>query len=137
MQQGGLALSPEERFARRAYFGAAIYGIAALALAYFQPVPDPWHLTHLGFVGTAMAFQGVFLVIARDPRRFEPIIPVTFFEKLCFGVPAVAFAATGKAEPESAIFGAIDLALMLLFILAWRRLRNSASQAVTAPTSLS
>ena len=118
-------MSPEEKFASRVYFWAAVYGIAALALAYLQPVPDPWHLTHLGFVGTAMVFQGIFLVIARDPRRFEPIMPVTFFEKLCFGVPAVAFAATGQAGPESAIFGGIDLVLMALFVVAWRRLRNS------------
>ena len=118
-------MSPEERFASRVYIWAAIYGIVALAFAYFQPVPDPWHLTHLGFVGTAMVFQGVFLVIARDPRRFEPIMPVTFFEKLCFGVPAVAFAATGQAELASAVFGGIDLLLMALFFIAWSRLRRT------------
>lgn len=117
--------SSEERFAARVYFWAAVYGIVVLALAYVQPVPDPWHLTHLGFVGTAMAFQGVFLVIARDPRRFAPLMPVTFFEKLCFGVPALAFAATGQAAPMSAVFGAIDLVLMVLFIAAWRRLGRS------------
>ncbi len=112
-------MSSEEQFASRVYFWAAIYGIAVLALAYIQPIPDPWHLTHLGFVGTALVFQGVFLVIARDPRRFAPIMPVTFFEKLCFGVPSIAFAATGQTPPMSAFFGAIDLVLMVFFIMAW------------------
>lgn len=120
-------MSSEERFASRVYLGAAIYGIAALALAYLQPVPDPWHLTHLGFVGTAMAFQGVFLVIARDPRRYLALIPVTFFEKIAFGVPAVAFAATGHAELSSALFGGIDLLLMALFVVAWLKLRRAES----------
>lgn len=115
-------MSPEELFASRVYRWAAIYGIIVLGLAYFQPVPDPWHLTHLGFVGTALVFQGVFLVIARDPRRFEPLMPVTLFEKLCFGVPAVAFAASGKNELSSGIFGAIDLLLFVLFLVAWQRM---------------
>lgn len=117
-------MSSEEIFASRIYFWAGIYGIVILALAYLQPIPDPWHLTHLGFVGTAMVFQGVFLVIARDPRRFAPMMPVTFFEKLCFGVPSIAFAATGQTPPMSAVFGAIDLALMVLFIIAWGRVQG-------------
>ena len=117
-------MPPEATFARRIYFWAAVYGIVALGLAYFQPVPDPWHLTHLGFVGTAMVFQGVFLVIARDPQRFAPLMPVTFFEKLCFGVPAIAFAARGQVPAASAAFGAIDLALMALFIVAWWKVRR-------------
>jgi hypothetical protein len=118
-------MSPEEVFARRVYLGAAIYGIPVLALSYLQPVPDPWHLAYLGFVGTALVFQGVFLVIARDPRRFEPLMPVTLFEKLCFGVPAVAFWLRGQTEGVSAIFGGIDLLLMVLFFISWRRLARS------------
>jgi hypothetical protein len=117
-------LPPEEVFASRVYFWAGVYGIPVLALAYFQPVPDPWRLSHLGFVGIALVFQGVFLVISRDPRRFAPLMPATVFEKLSFGVPAVAFASTGQAPPASAVFGAIDLALMVLFAAVWLRLRR-------------
>jgi hypothetical protein len=120
-------LQPEVRFASRVYRWAAIYGIVVLTLAYFQPVPDPWHLTHLGFVGTALVFQGVFLVIARDPQRFEPLMPVTLFEKLCFGIPAVAFAARGQVPAMSAVFGGIDLLLAALFAIAWMRLRRLAA----------
>jgi hypothetical protein len=120
-------LPPEAIFASRVYRWAAMYGIVVLALAYLQPVPDPWHLTHIGFVGVALVFQGVFLVIARDPPRFEPIIPVTFFEKLCFGVPAIAFAARGQAPALSGVFGGIDVALMVLFFIAWRKLRRAAA----------
>ena len=117
-------MPPEVRFASRVYRWAAIYGIVVLALAYFQPVPDPWHLTHIGFVGTALVFQGVFLVIARDPLRFEPLMPVTLFEKLCFGIPAIAFAARGQVPAVSAVFGAIDLLFAVLFAIAWLRLRR-------------
>ena len=115
-------MAPEEKFASRVYFWAAVYGIPVLALAYLQPVPDPWHLTHLGFVGVALVFQGVFLVIAREPRRFAPLMPVTVFEKLSFGIPAVAFFLRGQADAAAAVFGAIDLLLGMLFLVAWRRL---------------
>jgi hypothetical protein len=118
-------LPPEIRFASRVYRWAAIYGIAVLLLVYFQPIPDPWHLTYLGFIGTALVFQGVFLVIARDPVRFEPIMPVTLFEKTCFGIPAVAFALRGQAPWPQGVFGAIDLALAALFFVAWRRTAHS------------
>ena len=114
-------MAPEATFASRVYFWAAVYGIPVLALAYLQPVPDPWHLTHLGFVGVALVFQGMFLVIARDPRRFQPLMPVTVFEKLSFGIPAVAFWARGQAETAAAIFGGIDLVLAVLFAIASRR----------------
>ncbi|QKG71989.1 hypothetical protein [Erythrobacter mangrovi] len=120
-------MSREELFASRVYRWAAIYGIPVLALSYFQPVPDPWHLPYLSFVGTALVFQGVFLVIARDPRRFKPLMPVTLFEKLCFGVPAIAFSLRGQAEAITAVFGAIDLMLMVLFFIAWRKMVRSAA----------
>lgn len=120
-------MPPDERFASRLYFWAAVYGIPVLALSYLRPVPHPWHLPYLGFVGTALVFQGVFLVIARDPRRFAPLMPVTVFEKLCFGVPAVAFFARGQADLPTAIAGAIDLILGTLFFVAWRRLDRAST----------
>lgn len=64
-------MSPEVKFASRVYFWAAVYGLTVLLLAYFQPVPDPWHLTYLRFVGTALVFQGLFLVAWRR-RRHAP-----------------------------------------------------------------
>ena len=118
-------MTAEEKRVGRIYFWAAVYGIPVLALAYFQPVPDPWHLTHLSFVGVALVFQGVFLVIARDPRRFEPLLPATVFEKLCFGVPAVAFYANGQVELVAAILGGIDLMFAALFLVASRRLART------------
>jgi hypothetical protein len=120
-------LAPEEKFASRVYFWAAVYGIPVLTLAYFQSVPDPWHLTHLGFVGVALVFQGVFLVIARDPRRFEPLMLLTVFEKISFGIPAVAFWARGQADGAAAVFGLVDLLLAALFATAWLRTRRTQS----------
>lgn len=123
MQEGESALSSETVFASRVFRWSAIYGVIALVPAYFMPMPDPWHLPYLGFVGLALVFQGVFWVIASDPQRFMPLMPLCIWEKLCFGIPALAFFARGQADAVSAAFGAIDLFLGALFLLAWRRMR--------------
>ena len=117
------ALPSDLKLASRVFRIAAIYGVVVLAPLYLAPVPDPWRLTHFGFIGVALVFQGVFWVIASDPQRFMPLMPLCIWEKLCFGIPALAFFARGQADAVSAAFGAIDLFLGALFFLAWRRMR--------------
>ncbi|MGJ3628581.1 hypothetical protein AB5I41_19630 [Sphingomonas sp. MMS24-JH45] len=50
----------------------------------------------------------------------SPIMLAGVAEKLAFGVPALWFAASGRAEPAVALFGTIDLVLGAGFFLAWR-----------------
>jgi 1,4-dihydroxy-2-naphthoate octaprenyltransferase len=117
-------LQPEARLARRIYRGAAIYGVLVLLPAYLIPLPDPYKLTQIGFVGLALVFQGLFWTIGGDPLRYRALVPLTVFEKLCFGMPAVAFWARGQTDDVTAAFGAIDLVLAALFMIAWSRLRR-------------
>ena len=114
----------EGRLARTIYRGAAIYGVIVLLPAYLLPLPDPYKLTQIGFVGLALVFQGLFWIIGGDPLRYRPLVPVTVFEKLCFGIPAVAYWARGQADAITATFGAIDLLLAVLFVLVWIKLRR-------------
>jgi hypothetical protein len=116
--------SADTRFVRRVYRGAAIYGALVLLPAYFMPLPDPFKLTQVGFVGLALVFQGLFWIIGGDPLRYRALMPLTVFEKLCFGIPAVAFWTQGQTDGVTAAFGAIDLLLAAVFGLAWRRLRG-------------
>jgi len=116
-------MHPDTRSVSLIFRIAAIYGVAALLPLYFIAVPDPYFLTQLGFAGVALAFQGVFWVIARDPVRFHSIIPLGVLEKVSFGIPAVIFVALGKAEVTMAIFGSIDLILAAAFLWAFVRLR--------------
>ena len=73
---------------------AAIYGLIALTPLYFlearvaAPAPLLAHPEHFyGFIGTALAAQVMFLVIASDPARYRPLMLAGVLEKLAFGVP--------------------------------------------------
>ena len=109
---------------RTVYRGAAIYGVVVLLPAYLVPLPSPYKLTQIGFVGLALVFQGLFWIIGGDPLRYRPLLPLTVFEKLCFGIPAVAYWARGQTDAITGAFGAIDLVLSAMFIFVWLKLRR-------------
>ena len=115
-----------ERFTFRVLVGAALYGFIGAGMLYFTDAPDPHRLLYFAFAGIALVFQGVFLVIARDPRRYAAFLPLCVFEKLSFGIPALAFAARGQAEAAMALGGAVDLVLAGLFVVAWRKMASTA-----------
>lgn len=116
-------------FARRVFLLAAVYGFLVLVPQYFleervgrdfpPPITHPEHF--YGFVGVALAWQVLFVVIARDPVRFRPAMPVAALEKLAFGGAAVALFAQGRLHPAILAAGLVDLVLAALFVLAWRR----------------
>jgi len=113
-------------FARRVYIVAAIYGFLAVPVLYLTEAPDPHRLLYFAFAGIALVFQGIFLVIARDPLRYAAFLPLTVFEKVSFGVPALAFWSQGQAADDMALGGAVDLLFAALFIIAWLKMRKVA-----------
>lgn len=114
-------------FARRVFLLAGIYGIVALLPQYFleerigvelpPPITHPEHF--YGFVGVALAWQLAFLLIARDPVRFRPLMPVAVLEKLAFGVAAVVLYTQGRVAGSVLSFGLLDLLLASLFTAAF------------------
>ena len=114
------------KFARRVYIIAAIYGFLAVPALYFTDAPDPHRLLYFAFAGIALVFQGVFLVIARDPLKYAAFVPLTVFEKISFGVPALAFWSQGQAADDMALGGAVDLLFAGLFLIVWLKLRKAA-----------
>ena len=107
---------------------AAIYGILVLAPQYFmegrvgRDFPPP--ITHpenfYGFIGTALVWQFVFLIIARNPAKYWPLMGVAVLEKLAFGVPAVVLFAQGRLAATVLAFGIIDLVLASAFLISIR-----------------
>jgi len=122
-------------FARRVFRWAAIYGILALAPGYFletrigssQPPPITHPEYFYGFIGIALAWQAVFLVIASDPVRFRPAMLPAVLEKLAFGGAAIALFAQKRIGGPVLAGGLIDLCLAVAFVLAYRSIPPSGS----------
>jgi hypothetical protein len=118
-----------DRFARRVYTIAGIYGLIVMFPQYFlegrigRDNPPP--ITHpeyfYGFIGIVLVWQLAFLVIAQEPARFRALMPVTVLEKLAFAVPVALLYAQGRVAPGVLPFAAIDIVLGTLFFVSWRR----------------
>jgi hypothetical protein len=116
-------------FAKRVFLIAAIYGLIVLVPQYFLEAKtgrdSPPAITHpeyyYGFIGVAIAWQIVFVIISRDPVRYRPIMLAAILEKASFGFPAIALYLTGRLSPQMLVAGLLDLMLGGLFIAAYRR----------------
>jgi glucan phosphoethanolaminetransferase (alkaline phosphatase superfamily) len=115
------------KFARIVYYIAGIYGIIALFSLYFMEAKTgrdyPPAITHpefyYGFVGIGLAFQLVFLIIARNPAKYRALMPVTVSEKLVFVVPTMILYFQNRLALPLFAAGLIDLVFGLLFVAAF------------------
>ena len=116
---------------------AGIYGLIVLLPFYFLAPSiaraTPGGLAHLeyyyGFIGGAVAFQFLYLTIARDPVRFRPLIPIGMFSKLSFFVPVAILWSKGVLAAAVLGFASIDLLLAIAFGWAWMRTPPGGGQA--------
>ncbi len=116
-------------FAKRVFLVAGIYGLIVLVPQYFleartgRDFPPP--ITHpeyyYGFIGVAVAWQMVFLLISRDPVRYRPVMLVAVIEKASFALPSIALYLSGRLSTQMLVAGIIDLVLGVLFVLAYKR----------------
>src|SRR5262252_1160810 len=121
-------IPPMNRFARRVFTVAGIYGLIVMTPQYFLATrigrDTPPAITHLeyfyGFIGLAVAWQFVFLLIGRDPERYRALMIPAVLEKLAFGVPAIVLFAQGQIPASVLFFGLLDLTLGVLFVASWR-----------------
>ena len=117
------------KFARRVFFIAGVYGLIVLAPQYFLEAKTgrdfPPAITHpeyyYGFIGVGLAFQALFLVIARDPVRYRAAMIPAVLEKATFGVAAVALYLQGRIPTVVLGFALVDLLLGALFVVAYAK----------------
>ena len=117
------------KFAQRVFLIAAIYGLIILVPQYFmegrigRTSPPP--ITHpeyfYGFIGVAIAWQVAFLIIARDPIRFRPLMIAAIIEKASFATATVALYLRGRLGLDMLGAGVLDLILGMLFVAAYLR----------------
>jgi hypothetical protein len=125
------------KFARWVFYIAAAYGVISVAPLYFMEQTinrqNPPAITHpmffYGFVGVTVVWQLLFFAIGRQPARLRPVIPFAVLEKLAFGVTAMVLYGQGRLDHGDLWFGGIDLALAVLFVIAWGRLRDESTAA--------
>lgn len=122
-------------FAKTTSWLAAIYGVLVLLPGFFLEsqfsAATPPAVTHpefyYGFYGSALVWQFAFILIARDPIRYRPLMLVTVLEKACFLVACLWLWSAGRLGPTGPFYGSlIDGFWMILFALAWVRTPSTA-----------
>lgn len=115
------------RFAKTVFWIAAIWGLLILTPLYFlfdsigRNNPPP--ITHpdffYGFVGVALAWQLAFIIIARDPARFRPLMIPSIFEKLSYSVAVFVLVLQRRVHRPALAFGSVDLLFGILFVFSY------------------
>ena len=115
------------RFARIVFLVAGIYGILVLTPMYFlensigQQTPPP--ITHpeyfYGFIGVALAWQFLFLVLSADPMKYRAMILPSIVEKITFGIAVLILYSQRRIAMSTVGFGSIDWLLAVLFTASY------------------
>ena len=129
------------RFARWTFRVAGIYGLIVILLGYFsepqvsRDYPPP--VTHVeyfyGFMGLALTFQLIFLLISTDPLRYRPLMLLSVMEKLAFFVPAMILLAHHRMPAPTAGGAVVDFILGVLFLISYFRTSPARRPAATIP----
>src|ERR1041384_4681213 len=82
-----------------------------------------------GFIGVALAWQILFLVIARDPIRCRLAMLPACLEKLAFSGATSILYFRRRLSLQVFVFGLVDLVFALLFIAAFAVRRKKAGHA--------
>ena len=117
------------KFARRVFLVAGIYGILVLTPGDFLEVrvgrEQPPPITHpeyfYGFLGVAIAFQLVFLVVASDPVRYRPIMLPSIAEKVSYGVALIVLMVQHRLPWPVFAVGSLDCVFAFLFVAAFAK----------------
>lgn len=114
-------------FPKLVFLVAGVYGLAVLSPQYFMegqtgrdfppPINHPEYF--YGFIGVALAWQVVFLLIARDVQRYRLFILPAVLEKLTWGLGTLVLYAQGRLAFAVVGFGILDLILGTLFVAAF------------------
>jgi hypothetical protein len=115
------------KFAKTVFYIAGVYGLLVLVPQYFLEEKNgrdyPPAITHpeyyYGFIGVALAWQVLFLIIARNPVRYRAAMLAAMIEKFSFVIAAVVLLMQNRIPMP--MFGAamIDLFLGMLFVVAF------------------
>lgn len=117
------------KFAKWVYLVAGIYGLLIVTPLYFletkmgidypPPINHPEY--YYGFIGVVLAWQVAFLIIARDPKRYRPLMLATVIEKYSYGIALFVLYGQGRIGMTILSLGIIDTVLGTLFVIAYQK----------------
>lgn len=88
---------------------------------------NPAAITHpeyfYGFIGVTLSWQLAFLLIARNPGRYRPMMLAAVVEKISYGIAAPTLDMQHCVSRVMGVFGVVDLALAALFLLSFYLMR--------------
>lgn len=117
------------RFAKLVFLVAGIYGLVVTFPQYFMEektgLDFPPPITHpefyYGFVGVVVAWQILFILLAKDPARYRMMMIPAVIEKATFSIAVIVLFLQHRVSPVMLGFGIIDLILGVLFAVAYRK----------------
>jgi hypothetical protein len=117
------------RFARWVFLLAGVSGVLLVAPAYFLEGPsekiDPPPVNrseyYYGLVGSVLAWQLGYLLIASDPIRFRPVMLLGSLGKASVAIAVAILYAKGKASPLWVGLASMDATWVVLFLIAHQR----------------
>lgn len=115
------------KFAKYLFLFAGISGLIMLVPQYFLEEKTgrdfPPAITHpehfYGFIGVAIACQVMFLIISRNPVRYRAMMIPAMLEKFSFAIAIAILFLQNRVAAMMFGLGMMDLALGLLFTLAF------------------
>lgn len=121
------------KVARIVFWIAAVWGLLVLTPLYFLfhviSTQDPPPITHpafyYGFIGAGLAWQLAFLLIARNPVRFRPMMIPSILEKFAYGIAVVVLVLQARMHASDLVFGGADLLWGALFIIAFAKTKEA------------
>jgi len=121
------------KFAKIVFLVAGIYGLIVLLPQYFfeertgHDYPPP--ITHpeyyYGFIGLAVVWQIVFLILSRDPVRYRPLMIPSVLEKAVFAIPAVILWLQHRIPSLIFGFAMVDAFWGVLFVIAYLKTNDA------------
>jgi hypothetical protein len=115
------------KFAKRVFLVAGVYGVIVIVPMYFAEGrigrDHPPAITHpefyYGFLGVALAWQVLFLVLAQDPSRYRPMIIPSVLEKVSYGIALVFLLLEHRIPLVVFGLGSVDWIFAVLFVAAY------------------
>ena len=125
------------RFAKIVFIVAGIQGLLILLPMYFLEDKigrdTPPAITHpeyfYGFLGVALAWQVLFLVLSTDPVRYRAMILPCILEKVGWGIALVVLFLQGRLPLSAFAVGSVDWIFAFLFLAAYFRTKSARAAA--------